>query len=108
MATVGIQITPNDINSKVNGLVTACWDSLDQVRRFHLWLTDATHTDAFLNNIGITGSASSGDVQSLRNSIADLGGASGLWAVAHGSFAPTGASNYFFNAKALTGTNFTG
>lgn len=105
---VGYPIAAADVNAKAGALVTACWDSLDQVRRFALWLNDATHTDAFLNNLGITGTASSGDVQTLRNSFADLGGPSGLWAVAHGNFAPSGASNYFFNAKALTGTNYTG
>jgi hypothetical protein len=45
----------------------------------------------------------------LRNSISDLGStANGLWAVSHGLFIPGGVNNFFFNAKALTGTNFAG
>lgn len=105
---VGYPVTANDVNAKAGALVTNLWDALDQVRRFNLWLTDSVHTDAYLNNLGITGSASSGDVQLLRNSFADLAGASGLYVVAHGTFAPSGASNYFFNARQLTGTNYTG
>ncbi len=49
---------------------------------------------------------SAADLVIIRNSFADLGGASGLYAVAHGTFAPSGASNYFFNAKNLTGLNY--
>lgn len=48
------------------------------------------------------------DITLIRNSFADLGGTSGLWAVSHGTFAPAGASNYFSNAKNLTGTNYSG
>lgn len=102
----GYPIAASDVNTKAGGLVVAAWKSLDDIRAFKLWLDDAIHNDAFLNNIGITGSATAGDVKVLRDSMADLGGASGLWAVAHGTFTPTGASNYFSNAKALTGVNY--
>jgi hypothetical protein len=104
----GYPINAADINNRAGALVTSLYDDLEAVRRFKLWLDDAAHTDAFLNSIGITGSASTGDVKALRDSLADLGGTTGLWAVAHGSYAPGGANNYFFNAKALTGTNYTG
>ena len=105
---VGYTVSAGDVNNKAGALVTNLWDALDQVRRFKLWLDDATHGDAYLNGIGITGSASTGDVKLLRDSFADLGGAAGLYVVSHGSFAPGGASNYFANAKQLTGTNYTG
>lgn len=103
---VGYPVTSVDINNRAGSLVVALWQSLDQVRAFKLWLDDAAHTDAYLNNLGITGSASTGDVKVLRDSFADLAGASGLWAVSHGSFAPGGASNYFSNAKNLTGVTY--
>jgi hypothetical protein len=109
--TVGYPVSAADVNNKAGQLVTSVWDNLNDLHRFYLWLTDSAHTDTYLNNLaggGITGTATSGDVQTLRNSIADLGGSSGLWAVAHGTFTPSGSNNYFFNAKLLTGTNFTG
>lgn len=105
---VGYPVTAADVNAKAGALVTNLWDALDQVRRFKLWLDDSTHDDAYLNGLGITGTASGGDVQILRNSFADLAGPAGLYVVAHGTFAPSGASNYFFNARRLTGTNYTG
>jgi hypothetical protein len=106
--SVGYPVGAADVNAKAGALVTSLWDNLDQLNRFYRWLTDATHTDAYLNNLGITGSSAAGDVATLRNGIADLGGPSGLWAVAHNAFTPAGGNNYFFNAKALTGTNYTG
>lgn len=103
---VGYPVTSTDVNNRAGALVVALWKSLDDVRALKLWLDDAVHTDAYLNNLGITGSASTGDAKLLRDSFADLGGASGLWAVSHGSFAPSGASNYFANAKNLTGVTY--
>lgn len=104
----GFSVSSTDVNTKAGSLVVAAWKALDDIHAFKLWLDDTSHNDAFLNGIGITGSASSGDVKTIRDAIADLGGASGLWAVAHGSFAPGGASNYFANAKLLTGVNYGG
>lgn len=105
---VGYTVSAGDVNNKAGALVTNLWDALDQVRRFKQWLDDATHNDAYLNGIGITGSASTGDVKLLRDSFADLAGSAGLYVVAHGTFGPSGASNYFATAKQLTGTNYTG
>jgi hypothetical protein len=106
--SAGYPIVGTDINNQAGRLVVAAWQSLNDIRQFKLWLDDAVHTDAFLNTAGITGSASTGDVKLLRDSFADLGGASGLWAVSHGTFAPAGASNYFTNAKNLAGLNYAG
>jgi hypothetical protein len=105
---VGYPVTAADINAKAGALVTNLWDALDQIRRYNLWLTDALHTDTYFNNLGITGTSSSGDLQLLKNSFADLAGAAGLYGVAHGTVTPGGASNYFSNARQLTGTNYTG
>lgn len=109
--SVGYSVVTADVNNKAGQLVTSLWDNLNDLHRFYLWLTDSAHTDLYLNNLtggGISGTGSSGDVATLRNGIADLGGPSGLWAVSHGTFTPSGANNYFFNAKNLTGTSFTG
>lgn len=106
--TVGYQVSSADVNNRAGNVVVALWNTLEDVRRFKQWLDDAVHTDAYLNGLGITGSAAAGDVKALRDSFADLGGASGLYAVARGTFAPGGASNYFSNAKNLAGVNFAG
>lgn len=106
---VGYPISAADVNNKAGALVTSLWDNLDQMNRFYKWLTDSAHTDTFLNNIGITGTAASGDVKTLRDSISDLGSTTnGLWAVSHGLFVPGGVNNFFANAKNLTSTNYTG
>lgn len=106
---VGYPVSTGDINTKAGQLVTSLWDTLNDVNRFYKWLTDATHDDAFLNAAGITGTASSGDVKTLRDSFSDLGNTTnGLWAVSHGLFVPGGVNNFFATAKKLTGTNFTG
>jgi hypothetical protein len=106
--SVGYPVTATDVNNTAGARVVALWKALDDVRALKLWLDDAAHTDAYLNGIGITGSVSTGDVKLLRDTFADLGGASGLWAVSHGTFAPGGSSNYFANAKNVTGVTYAG
>jgi hypothetical protein len=105
---VGYPVIAADVNNTAGRLVVALWVDLEAIRHFKLWLDDSAHTDAYLNSLGITGSASSGDVKTLRDSFADLAGASGLYGVAHGTVTPAGASNYFFNAKNLSGVSFAG
>lgn len=105
----GYPITASDVNTKAGSLVTSLWDNLNDLNKLYRWMTDAAHTDAFLNGIGITGSASTGDVKALRDSVADLGSTTnGLYAVSHGLFVPGGVNNFFANAKLLTGVNYTG
>jgi hypothetical protein len=100
----GFTLTATDINSRAGTLAYALWKALDDTHAFKLWLDDATHTDTLIGPTGV--GVTTADLTIIRNSFADLGGASGLYAVAHGSFAPSGASNYFFNAKNLTGVNY--
>jgi hypothetical protein len=100
----GFPLTALDINNRAGALVTGLWTSLEEVRRFKLWLDDATHTDTALGPSGV--GVLTPDLVVIRNSFADLGGTTGLYAVAHGSFDPTGANNYFFNAKNLAGLNY--
>jgi hypothetical protein len=100
----GYTLSASSINDRSGGLVVGLWQALEDVRRFKLWLDDATHTDTVLGPTGV--GVPTADLTLIRNSIADLGGASGLWAVAHGTFAPGGSSNYFANAKQLTGITY--
>jgi hypothetical protein len=107
----GRALTATDVNNRAAGLVEQTWAALDQCNQLYKWLTDAAHTDAFLNGIGITGNVSTAgsDVKLLRDGISDLGNTTnGLWAVAHGLFVPGGTNNFFANAKNLTGANYTG
>jgi hypothetical protein len=101
---VGIATTKQQVDDKAASLIIALWRALDDLHEFKLWLDDGTHNDSFLTALGY----SAPDITLLRNSIADLGGASGLWAVSHAAFTPSGSSNYFANAKQLTGVTYTG
>jgi hypothetical protein len=106
--SVGYPVTAADVNNKAGALVVALWTNLEAIKQFKAWLDDSAHGDVYLNNLGITGTSSSGDVKTLRDSFADLAGAAGLYGVSHGTVTPSGASNYFFNAKNLSGVNFAG
>jgi hypothetical protein len=100
----GYPLTALDINNRAGALATGLWTALEDARRFKLWLDDASHNDTAIGPSGV--GVTTGDLTVIRNSFGDLGGTSGLWAVAHGTFAPAGASNYFANAKLLTGLNY--
>jgi len=107
----GRALTGTNVNDKAGACVEQVWIALEQCNQLYRWLTDSTHNDSFLNNLGIAGtSAGAGtDVKLLRDGIADLGSTTnGLWAVAHGLFVPGGTNNFFFNAKQLTGVTYTG
>ena len=106
----GLSLTGTQVQDRAGILVVSVWQALEDCRKFKLWLDDATHNDAFLNGINITGASGTAgsDVKLIRDSFADLAGTSGLWAVSHGTFAPSGASNYFANAKVLAGINYAG
>jgi hypothetical protein len=106
--SAGYAVTAADVNNRAGSLVVALWTQLDAVHQFKLWLDDSAHNDTYLNGLGITGSSASGDVATLRNGIADLGGSTGLWAVAHGTYDPPAVNNFFFNAKLLAGINYAG
>lgn len=101
----GYSITAQDINNRAGTIARQLWDALEDARRMKLWLDDTTHTDAILTAAPI--SMVAGDLTIIRNSMADLGGSSGLWAVAHGTY-DAGQNNFFFNAKQLGGTYWTG
>lgn len=100
----GYQVSLLDINNRAGALVVGLWSGLEEIRKFKLWLDDSAHNDPFFTGLGMT----SPDITTLRSSFADLGGTSGLWAAAHGTYAPPGVNNFFFNAKNLTGVNYAG
>ena len=101
----GFVITALDVNNRAGALARAVWQALDDAHNFKQWLDDSTHNDTALGPSGV--GIPTADLTIIRNSFGDLGGASGLWATAHGTFTPTGASNYFSNAKQLGGIYWT-
>lgn len=102
----GNAYTATQIQDKSGSLVYSVWAALEEARKWKQWLDDSIHTDTILGPTGV--GVPTADLTLIRNSFADLAGTSGLYAVAHGTFAPSGASNYFFNAKSLSGLNYTG
>ena|SRR5258706_11119004 len=94
-----------DINNKAGQLVVAMWKDLVELRDYHVWLNDATHDQTYFTSVGVDAAT----LADLRAGIGDLGNpTNGLYAVAHGAFLPLGLSNYFFNAKKLSGTTYAG
>lgn len=100
----GIPFTAADVQMRAGLVSQQLWDALDAARTWYLWLSDSTHSAATIQALGVSLS----DDTLIRNSAGDLGGPSGLWSVAHAKVAPAGSSDYFFNAKQLTGTNYSG
>lgn len=102
----GYTLTALDVNQRAAALALGLWTALDEAHKFKLWLDDSAHTDTVLGPSGV--GVTTADLLVIRNAFADLAGASGLYAVSHGTFAPSGASNYFTNARLLTGINYAG
>jgi hypothetical protein len=100
----GNPFTAADLNARAGLLVQSMWTSLEEVRRMKLWLDDSTHTDAILTAAPYN--VAQADLDIIRPAMADLGGSTGLWAVAHGTYDPSGLNNFFFNARKLTGLNY--
>jgi hypothetical protein len=96
--SVGYPADKATIDQRVGALAFNLRATLDQIQTVKTWLD--SQTDAQLNNLGYSGSASSGDVQTLRNSFTDM---DNLRKVARGLQAQPAASDFFFNAKNLTG-----
>jgi hypothetical protein len=101
----GIPMTAADVQLRAGLISQQVWDALDKAREWYLWLNDATHGTGLTQT---TLSISAADDTLIRNAAADLGGPAGLWSVSHAKLAPAGASDYFSNAKQLTGTNYCG
>jgi hypothetical protein len=91
--SVGLSVNQATIDSRAGNLVLQIRQLLTDCQTFKTWLD--TQSDAALTNLGYVAA----DVTLLRASFTDL---DNLAKVAHGLQA-TGASDFFFNAKKLTG-----
>lgn len=100
----GNTYTAADVNNRAGALVAGLWAQFEEARRFKLWLDDATHSDTVLGPTGV--GVPTADLTIIRAAFSDLAGASGLYAVAHGTFHPAANNDFFFNAKNLTGLTY--
>lgn len=101
----GYQVSADQLNNQMGSEVATLWEALEAVRRRKAWLDDSAHNDAYLTALGYV----SADITAMRAAFSDLGSnANGLYAVAHGKFAPGGSNDYFFNAKNATGMYYGG
>lgn len=98
---VGFAVAKTDVDQRAGGLVQQLWQVLDDIRRQKLWLDDAAHNDAFLTGLGY----SAGEISTLRAAFTDL---DKLRQVAHAAATQAAVNDFFFNAKNLTGVNYTG
>jgi len=96
----GIAFTGLDLENQAGFIAKNLWDTLDAARNWYWWVQDNA---ALFASLGI-----SADQALITNSAGDLGGPAGLWSVAHAKFTPGGSSDYFANAKKLTGLNYAG
>lgn len=102
----GRQLTALDINNRAAAVVEQLWSALDQAHVLALWLADSNNATAVLTASPIL--LPSADDTVIRAAIADLGSSTGLWAVAHNAKTVTSTNDFFFNAKKLSGVNYTG
>lgn len=102
----GFALTALDINNRAGALARAVWQSLDDAHNFKLWLDDASHTDALIGPSGV--GVTTADLTLIRATFSDLGSVNGLWGVAHSQTRPAAVNDFFFNAKWLGGTFWTG
>jgi hypothetical protein len=102
----GRQLTALDINNRAAAVVEQLWSALDQAHQLALWLSDSNNSTGVLTAAPI--SLSSADDTAIRAAILDLGSATGLWGVAHAQKTVTAVNDFFFNAKKLSGVNYTG
>lgn len=102
----GRQLTALDINNRAAAVVEQLWSALDQAHQLALWLSDANNNTAALTAAPV--SLASADDTAIRAAILDLGSANGLWGVAHAQKTVTAVNDFFFNAKRLSGVNYTG
>lgn len=102
----GRTLAAKDINDRAASVVEQLWSALDQCHQLSLWLADTNNATAVLTASPIL--LSSGDDTTIRAALGDLGSATGLWGVAHNLKTVTSTNDFFFNAKKLSGINFTG
>jgi hypothetical protein len=100
---VGYATTKLDFDNKCGRLVVAVRDSLYECVKFNNRLIDPTDiTPVFLNGIGVTGDASTGDVKTARDAFFSL---ALLNEVMYGRQAVASPFLFFDAAQRLTGIN---
>jgi hypothetical protein len=99
--SVGISVQKVDVDGRAGGLVGQLWRNLDEVRRFKLWLDDGTHDDAFLTGLGYVAA----EITVLRAAFTDL---DKLRLISHAGAVQAATNDFFFNAKKLTGVDYSG
>jgi hypothetical protein len=92
--SVGIPVAKADVDNRAGGLAVQLRNDLAQCVSFKAWLDSVS--DGFLTGLGYT----SGEITTLRGSFVDLNKLSNI---AHALDTQTPASDFFFNAKLLTG-----
>jgi hypothetical protein len=103
----GRTLTALDINNRAAAVVEQLWTALDQANQLYKWLADSNNATGVLTASPIN--LPSADDTTIRAAISDLGSSTnGLWAVSHGIYVPGGTNNFFFNARKLSGVNYTG
>jgi hypothetical protein len=100
--SVGFTLTKADIDARAGSLVTTLRDALARCAAFNALLNDTgiIPNDAFLTGLGYT----SGEVTTLRAAFVAL---SKLNDVAHAAATQSPATDFFSDAKKLTGTVLT-
>jgi hypothetical protein len=91
---VGIPVAKADVDNRAGGLAVQLRNDLTACVQFKAWLDSVN--DAFLTSLGYA----AGDITTLRGSFVDLAKLSNI---AHALDTQTPASDFFFNAKNLTG-----
>lgn len=103
----GRSLTALDINNRAAAVVEQLWSALDQANQLYKWLADSANSTAVLTASPVN--LPSADDTTIRAAISDLGSSTnGLWAVSHGIYVPGAVNNFFFNARKLSGVNYTG
>lgn len=98
--SIGYPITKTGLDNLMGGLVVNVRDSLNAVVAFKALLDDTTVLpDAVLTGLGY----GSGEITTIRASFTDL---KKLSDVARAAATQSPASDFWFNAKLLAGTNF--
>jgi len=95
--SIGYPITKATLDNTMGGLVVAVRDSLNAIVSFKATLDDtAILNDTFLGTLGYSG----GEITTIRASFTDL---KKLSDIARAAATQSPASDFWFNAKLLTG-----
>ena len=102
--SIGYPTTKIDLDNRMGAMVVSLRAALLVPATFKAkFLDDSTlGTDAFLQGLGYTGSVSSGEIQTVRASFADM---SKLNDISNAAATQSATNDFWFNAKHLLGYN---